>query len=88
VTANKAKHDFWNYLFLCAERQAEEPVLFADSVIVKSAKETIEAGLAGFLGSNSTCPWRNAARRVEAEVYQDLKRYLAEMTELATNPNA
>jgi hypothetical protein len=88
IIAAKIRFDFWDYLYQSGNRQAAEPKLFSNATLVRSAEETIEAGLAGFFGSNSTCPWRNAARRVEAETYQELKRYLAEMTELATNPNA
>jgi hypothetical protein len=67
VVRAQTYHQFWaEASAVLAKRGVDEAVQYI--------LERIDREIESFFGSNSTCPWRNALRRVEGEVFSALDR--------------
>ena len=78
VARAQAYHEWWLKIADVLDRRGVEEA-------VTYAAERIEIEIDSFFGSNSTCLWTNALRRVEIEVYHALaRREMRDLRDAAT----
>jgi hypothetical protein len=77
VARAQVYHEFWvNVSEVLTRRVVQEAMTYA--------AERADIEVDSFFGTNSTCAWTNALRRIEAEVYHTLaRREMRELQDLA-----
>jgi hypothetical protein len=67
VARAQVHYEFWFHVSAVLERRGVQEAM-------TYAAERVEIEVDSFFGTNSTCPWTNALRRIEAEVFHTLAR--------------